>query len=68
MSNVNAECLNAEITICEPVISDCPSLTVEKISGYLSSRNFAVPLIELFPVYDESGEHDDTALAIEHLR
>lgn len=68
MTNVNADNMTAEISICEPVVSDRPSLKVEKVADYLSSHNNAVPLVELFPVYDESGEHDDTALAIEHLR
>lgn len=38
------------------------------IESFLSIQDYTVPLTELSPVYDESGNLDDTALAIEHLR
>ena len=69
MSNVNASKLTAEISICEPVITDCLSLLdAESVKVHLFSHGSHVPLVELYPVYDESGQQDETALAIEHVR
>lgn len=67
--NVNAGSLTTEVQICEPLVTDSLSLLdVEKVNTYLLSHNSAVPLIELYPVYDESGQCDETALAVEHVR
>ena len=69
VSNVNASKLTAEISICEPVVTDCLSLLdAEKVNAHLFSHGSHVPLVELYPVYDESGQQDETALAIEHVR
>lgn len=69
MSNVNASKLTAEISICEPVVTDCLSLLdAERVNTHLCSCGSHVPLVELYPVYDESGQQDETALAIEHIR
>ena len=69
VSNVNASKLTAEISICEPVITDCLSLLdAERVNAHLFSHGSHVPLVELYPVYDESGQQDETALAIEHVR
>ena len=69
MSNVNAGSLKAEIQICEPVATDSLSLLdMESVNKYLLCHNNAVPVIELYPVYDESGQQDETALAVEHVR
>lgn len=69
MSNVNFSSLTAEISICEPLVSDTLSIIdTEGIKAYLLRHKNSVPLIELFPVYDESGQWDETALAVEHVR
>lgn len=69
MSNVNFSSLTAEISICEPLVSDTLSIIdTEGINAYLLRHKNSVPLIELFPVYDESGQWDETALAVEHVR
>ena len=70
MSNVNASCsLTAEVNICEPLVTDSLSLLdMESVKKYLLCHKNAVPLIELYPVYDESGQWDETALAVEHVR
>lgn len=67
--NVNAAKLMAEVHICEPVVTDSLNvLDMDHVNMYLQSQKNAVPLIELCPVYDESGQCDDTALAVEHVR
>ncbi|KAJ0056714.1 hypothetical protein NL108_012234 [Boleophthalmus pectinirostris] len=43
-------------------------LTEDNIRSVLEATQHHVPLKELHAVYDESGEFDQTALAIEHLR
>lgn len=59
----------AEVNLCEPVVTDCFSeLDTEKVNAYLCCHGNNVPLTELYPVYDESGQQDETALAIEHVR
>ena len=69
MSNVNASDIMAEVSICEPVVTDCLNdLDTEKVNAYLCCHGNRVPLTELCPVYDETGQHDETTLAIEHVR
>lgn len=69
VSNVNASDIMAEVSICEPVVTDCLNdLDTEKVNAYLCCHGNRVPLTELCPVYDETGQHDETALAIEHVR
>ena len=69
MSNVNASDIMAEVSICEPVVTDCLNdLDTEKVNAYLCCHGNCVPLTELCPVYDETGQHDETTLAIEHVR
>ena len=49
--------------------ADCLSLLdAERVNAHLISHGSNVPLVELYPVYDESGQQDETALAIEHVR
>lgn len=43
-------------------------LNEEAMKCLLVATQHQVPLLELHPVYDESGNFDETALAIEHLR
>ena len=69
MCNVNAGSLTAEVSICEPLVTDSLSLLdMESVNTHLLGHNNAVPLVELYPVYDESGQWDETALAVEHVR
>ncbi|CAL1603297.1 unnamed protein product [Knipowitschia caucasica] len=50
---------------CEPKGCD---LNEDNMKSVLEATRHHVPLKELHAVYDESGEFDQTALAIEHLR
>jgi len=43
-------------------------LTEEAMNSLLEATRHKVPLKELQVVYDESGDFDQTALALEHLR
>lgn len=43
-------------------------LNEDSMKALLEATQHRLPLQELHPVYDESGEFDQTALAIEHLR
>lgn len=43
-------------------------LTEESMKALLEATLHKVPLLELSVVYDESGDFDQTALALEHLR
>ena len=60
--------MTAEIAISHPVVCDCTQPVMEMIESHLMNAGNSVPLVELYPVYDESGEFDETALAIEHVR
>ncbi|KAM4614418.1 SHC SH2 domain-binding protein 1 [Discoglossus pictus] len=51
--------------VCESRVSE---FTQENIAELLEVKEERVPLQELYVVFDESGEFDQTALAIEHLR
>lgn len=42
--------------------------TEESMKALLEATLHKVPLLELSVVYDESGDFDQTALALEHLR
>ncbi len=43
-------------------------LTEESMQALLEATLDKVPLLELLVVYDDSGDFDQTALALEHLR
>ncbi|EDO37070.1 predicted protein [Nematostella vectensis] len=72
VQNVNVDNLRADISIVEPIICQSPAkvsqLKMETVNQNLSLKKNAVPLTELYPIYDESGDNDDSALAIEHVR
>lgn len=46
---------------------DC-DITEETMNALLEATQHKVPLQELQVVYEESGDFDQTALALEHLR
>ena len=52
--------MQCEVKSCE--------LNEENMKSLLEATQHQVHLKELHVVYDESGEFDQTALAIEHLR
>ncbi|NXD39147.1 SHCBP protein, partial [Copsychus sechellarum] len=67
---VNFPALKAVVQLSEPFLceSQDSSFTQECMQELLELKEHEVLLQELWVVYDESGEFDQTALAIEHLR
>ncbi|XP_071296417.1 SHC SH2 domain-binding protein 1 isoform X1 [Agelaius tricolor] len=68
--NVNFPALKAVVQLSEPFLceSQDSSFTLECMQELLELKEHQILLQELFVVYDESGEFDQTALAIEHVR
>ncbi|XP_072374271.1 SHC SH2 domain-binding protein 1 [Scyliorhinus torazame] len=60
----------AVVKLTEPFLyeSETYPLDAEAMESFLEAKKHLVPLQELYVVSDESGEFDQTALAIEHLR
>ncbi|XP_078066380.1 SHC SH2 domain-binding protein 1 [Mustelus asterias] len=60
----------AVVKLTEPFLyeSETYPLDAEAMENFLEAKKHLVPLQELYVVSDESGEFDQTALAIEHLR
>ncbi|XP_041048692.1 SHC SH2 domain-binding protein 1 isoform X1 [Carcharodon carcharias] len=60
----------AVVKLPEPFLyeSETYPLDAEAMESFLEAKKHLVPLQELYVVCDESGEFDQTALAIEHLR
>uniref|UniRef100_A0A8C4RW02 SHC binding and spindle associated 1 n=1 Tax=Erpetoichthys calabaricus TaxID=27687 RepID=A0A8C4RW02_ERPCA len=69
---VDMDCtiLKAVIRLVIPFLCEMKSceLNEESMNDLLEAKEHKVPLQELYVVFDESGEFDQTALAIEHLR
>ncbi|NXA35000.1 SHCBP protein, partial [Eudromia elegans] len=67
---VDVECsaLKAVVRCSEPLLceSRVSTFTSESVRELLELKEHRIPLQELWVVYDESGEFDQTALAIEH--
>ena len=59
--------LSSEVNICVPVSSNLP-ITFQQAQALIRERDNCIPLTELLPVFDESGDFDQTALALEHVR
>ncbi|NXP53540.1 SHCBP protein, partial [Heliornis fulica] len=55
----------SEPYLCEPHVS---TFTLECIQELLEMKEHQIPLQELWVVYNDSGEFDQTALAVEHVR
>ncbi|NXO86850.1 SHCBP protein, partial [Sitta europaea] len=67
---VNFPALKAVVQLSEPFLceSQDSSFTLECMQELLELKEHQILLQELWVVYDESGEFDQTALAIEHVR
>uniref|UniRef100_A0A8C1XN14 SHC SH2-domain binding protein 1 n=1 Tax=Cyprinus carpio TaxID=7962 RepID=A0A8C1XN14_CYPCA len=69
---VEVDCkeLKAKVELVLPMESESRGcdLTEESMKALLEATLHKVPLLELSVVYDESGDFDQTALALEHLR
>lgn len=59
--------LSSEVNICVPIQSN-PPITFQEAQLLIRERDNCIPLTELLPVFDESGDFDETALALEHVR
>ena len=65
--NVFPQNLSSEVNICVPVISN-PPVTFQEAQALIRQQDNCISLTELAPVFDESGDYDQTALALEHVR
>ncbi|KAK1163564.1 SHC SH2 domain-binding protein 1-like isoform X1 [Acipenser oxyrinchus oxyrinchus] len=62
--------LKAAVELVTPFLCETKGceLTGESMKDLLEAKEHKVPVQELYVVYDESGEFDQTALAVEHVR
>jgi len=67
---VEYSALKAVVQLCEPFLceSQVSTFTLECMQELLELKERRIPLQELWVVYDESGDFDQTALAVEHVR
>ncbi|XP_075045324.1 SHC SH2 domain-binding protein 1 [Mixophyes fleayi] len=70
VTDVSYSSLKAVVQACEPFTCEClmDCVTEQSIRDLLEVKEQKVPLQELFVVFDYSGEFDQTAMAIEHVR
>ncbi|NXF81535.1 SHCBP protein, partial [Sclerurus mexicanus] len=68
--DVDYSSLKAVVELSEPFLceSQDSSFTLECMQELLELKEYQILLQELWVVYDESGEFDQTALAVEHVR
>ncbi|KAM6250855.1 SHC SH2 domain-binding protein 1 [Spheniscus humboldti] len=68
--DVEYSALKAVVQLSEPFLCESrdSTFTLECMQELLELKERQIPLQELWVVYDESGEFDQTALAIEHVR
>ncbi|PKU36553.1 shc sh2 domain-binding protein 1 [Limosa lapponica baueri] len=68
--DVEYSALKAVVQLSEPFLceSRVSTFTSECVQELLELKERQIPLQELWVVYDESGEFDQTALAVEHVR
>lgn len=68
--DVNYKALKAQVKLVVPLQCETRGceLTEEAMNILLEATLHKVPLQELRVVFDESGDFDQTALALEHLR
>ncbi|NXU55199.1 SHCBP protein, partial [Turnix velox] len=68
--DVEYSALKAVVRLSEPFLceSQNSTFTLECMQELLQLKEYQIPLQELWVVYDESGEFDQTALAVEHIR
>lgn len=67
---MNFSALKAVVQLSEPFLCESQdgSFTLECMQELLELKEHQILLQELWVVYDKSGEFDQTALAIEHVR
>lgn len=70
MQDLDPKDLKACVKLVLPLRCDARNceITEEAMTSLLEATQHKVPLLELQVVYDESGDFDQTALALEHLR
>ncbi|XP_077983234.1 SHC SH2 domain-binding protein 1 homolog B-like [Glandiceps talaboti] len=68
VNDVRATDFKADVKLVEPLQCNPSDTSLENITELLTKTGHLVPLAELYPVYDDSGDYDKTALVIEHLR
>nr|XP_060644420.1 SHC SH2 domain-binding protein 1 [Anolis sagrei ordinatus] len=68
--DVEYSALKAVVRLCEPFlcVTRESAFTQERMQELLELKEHQLPVQELWVVFDESGEFDQTALAIEHVR
>ncbi|MEE6500581.1 hypothetical protein FKM82_003839 [Ascaphus truei] len=68
--DVEYSSLKAVVQLYEPFLCECRigDFTQECMTELLEVKEQRIPLQELYVVFEESGEFDQTALAIEHIR
>ncbi|XP_008112122.2 SHC SH2 domain-binding protein 1 isoform X2 [Anolis carolinensis] len=68
--DVEYSALKAVVRLCEPFLCETreSAFTQERMQELLELKEHRLLLQELWVVFDESGEFDQTALAIEHVR
>lgn len=62
--------LKAGVRLSKPFLCETrgETFTLECMQELLELKEHQLPLQELWVVFDESGEFDQTALAVEHVR
>ncbi|XP_053304457.1 SHC SH2 domain-binding protein 1 [Spea bombifrons] len=70
VTDVDASSLKAVVRLCEPLLSESrvSGVGAEGIGDLLEVKDQKVPLQELYVVFDDSGDFDQTALVVEHVR
>ncbi|XP_007944962.1 SHC SH2 domain-binding protein 1 [Orycteropus afer afer] len=70
VTDVDFSGLKAVVRLAEPYLceSRVSTFTLECMNELLDLKEHRLPLQELWVVFDDSGEFDQTALAIEHVR
>ncbi|XP_020840746.1 SHC SH2 domain-binding protein 1 [Phascolarctos cinereus] len=70
VTNVDFSSLKAEVKLTRPYLceSRVSTFTLECMKELLELKENRLPLQELWVVFDASGEFDQTALAVEHVR
>ncbi|XP_018408356.1 PREDICTED: SHC SH2 domain-binding protein 1 [Nanorana parkeri] len=70
VTDVSCSNLKAVVKPCEPFTCEyrMECVTEQSIRDLLEVKEQRVPLQELYVVFDDSGEYDQTAMSIEHVR
>lgn len=57
----------AEVIVSKPLVTDS-QMTLQEVQEMIKAKEYMISLTELMPIYDDSGDFDETALAVEHVR